>query len=257
MARIAPDHVVVPIAVEPQRGWLLTPDQGPTLRSLEVTDEGLWCRFVAEFGDLQVRLAPYGDELTRTGLPSMRPADVPDYVRSEVHRMTNLPADDPEHMDSERAAEVADSFELLSRDADSPRNGPVPLSLDHNDLHHNNAFVPSGDRVGFRFFDFGDAVWAHPFSSLLIPLNVLGEQWKTGYDDPRLRRVVYAYVEVWSDRAGRAELRELVTPAVRFGRVHRAESYRRLLVDFDETARGEYAHAPSFWLAKMAELIRD
>ena len=160
--------------------------------------------------------------------------------------MSRLPADDPEHMDSERAAEVAGSFELLSRDADLLTTGPIPLSLEHNDLHDNNAFVPSGD-----------AVWAHPFSSLLIPLNVMREEWNAGYDDPRLQRVVDAYLEAWSNLASRAELRELVAPAVRFGRIHRAESYRRLLVDFDETARAEYGRAPSFWLAKMAELIRD
>jgi Ser/Thr protein kinase RdoA (MazF antagonist) len=257
MATFAPDHVVVPIAVESERGWLLSPDQGVTLRTLEGTNEAMWCRLVAEFGDLQGRLAPHGDELARTGLPAMLPGDVPDYVRREALRMSRLPADDPEHMDSERAAEVAGSFELLSRDADLLTTGPIPLSLEHNDLHDNNAFVPSGDHVGFRFFDFGDAVWAHPFSSLLIPLNVMREEWNAGYDDPRLQRVVDAYLEAWSNLASRAELRELVAPAVRFGRIHRAESYRRLLVDFDETARAEYGRAPSFWLAKMAELIRD
>jgi Ser/Thr protein kinase RdoA (MazF antagonist) len=187
----------------------------------------------------------------------MSPRDVPAYVRSETHRMSALSTDDPEHMDADVASQVADTFEPLSRDADLLSNGPVPISLEHNDLHHNNAFVPSGDQVRLRFFDFGDAVWAHPFSSLLIPLNVMGEEWKAGYDDPRLQRVVDAYLEVWSDLAIRAHLRELVAPAVRFGRIHRAESWRRLVVNFEETAREEYGQIPILWLAKMAELIRD
>jgi hypothetical protein len=257
MATIAPDHVVVPIAVESERGWLLTPDQGATFRSLQATDESLWCRLVAEFGDLQRRLAPHGDVLAMTGLPSMLPSVVPDYVRSEAHRMSALPARDPEHMDATLAARVADSFEPLSRDADLLSNGTVPLSLEHNDLHDNNAFVPSGNQVRLRFFDFGDAVWAHPFSSLLIPLNVMGEEWNAGYADPRLQRVVDAYLEVWSDLGTRSELRAIVPPAVRFGRIHRAESWRRLLVDLDETAREEYGQIPIVWLAKMAELIRE
>jgi Phosphotransferase enzyme family len=257
MARIAPDHVVVPTAVEPERGWLLSPDQGATFRSLGATNKALWCRLVAEFGDLQRRLAPHGDELARTGLPAMWPGDVPDYMRSEAHRTTGLSASDPEQMHAEMAARVADSYELLSRDADLLSNGPVPLSLEHNDLHHNNAFVPSGDQVKLRFFDFGDALWAHPFSSLLIPLNVMAEEWKADYDDPRLQRVVDAYLEVWSDLGTRRQLRALVPPAMRFGRIHRAESWRRLLVWFDAAAREEYGHIPIEWLTKMAELIRD
>src|SRR5690348_15197603 len=34
LARLAPDHVVAPVAVERTRGWLLSPDHGETLLSL-------------------------------------------------------------------------------------------------------------------------------------------------------------------------------------------------------------------------------
>jgi hypothetical protein len=257
VAQIAPDQVVAPLAVDATRGWLLSPDQGATLRALEATDESLWCRLVAEFGELQRRLAPHSEELARAGLPLMLPPDTPQYVRREAQRMSALPADDPEHMEADAAAQVMGAYQPLSRDAELLSSGPIPLSLEHNDLHHNNAFVPPGDQVRLRFFDFGDAVWAHPFSSLLIPLNVMGEEWNVGYDDPRLRRVVDAYLEVWTDLASRSELRELVAPAVRFGRVHRAESYRRLLAYFDDSARKEYGHMPTVWLTTMAQLVGD
>src|SRR6478735_11020265 len=34
LARLTPDHVVTPVAVERSRGWLLSPDHGRTLLSL-------------------------------------------------------------------------------------------------------------------------------------------------------------------------------------------------------------------------------
>lgn len=39
MASLAPDHVVVPIAVDPDRGWLLSNDHGATLDHVDVEDQ--------------------------------------------------------------------------------------------------------------------------------------------------------------------------------------------------------------------------
>src|SRR6478609_8969860 len=44
LARIAPEHVVAPLAVERSRGWLLSPDHGKTLATLATIDERTWCR---------------------------------------------------------------------------------------------------------------------------------------------------------------------------------------------------------------------
>ena len=40
----------------------------------------------------------------------------------------------------------------------------IPDSIDHNDLHAANILV---DGAGVRFYDWGDAVVAHPFACLL------------------------------------------------------------------------------------------
>jgi Ser/Thr protein kinase RdoA (MazF antagonist) len=44
-------------------------------------------------------------------------------------------------------------------------SGAVPMALDQNDLHVHNVFS-SQPSAPFRFFDFGDAVWGHPFATL-------------------------------------------------------------------------------------------
>lgn len=41
------------------------------------------------------------------------------------------------------------------------------LAFEHNDLFPRNVFVPRADR-GYRFFDFGESLWSHPFESLAM-----------------------------------------------------------------------------------------
>lgn len=46
-------------------------------------------------------------------------------------------------------------------------DGPVPLAFDHNDLFPRNVFDHRPGQ-GYRFSDFAESVWAHPFGSLLM-----------------------------------------------------------------------------------------
>lgn len=253
LGRLVPDHVVVPLAVNTERGWLLSPDHGETLRTLGATDEKLWARVVAEFADLQRRLTPHAAELAATGLPSMPPTDAPDYVADQVDRLRRLPAGDPQQLDEVLADRILGALSDLRKDATLLAQGPVPLSLEHNDLHHNNAFIPATGESTLRFFDFADSLWAHPFSSLRITINVMGDEWEAEDDDPRITYVVESYLEVWSDLAARAELRELMSAALKLGPIHRFESWRRVLVDADDASIAEYAEMPRGWLTKLSE----
>ena len=68
---------------------------------------------------------------------------------------------------------------------------------------------------------------------------------------PELLRLRDAYLEVWSDLAGKATLRRSVSLACRVGRVARAMAWQRALRDtgvpVDEAFRG----APAAWLAEL------
>ncbi len=71
----------------------------------------------------------------------------------------------------------------------------MPLALDHNDLHDNNAFVSTGAEATLRFFDFGDALWAHPFGSMLVVLNVVTDPDGLDLDAARIAWLLDAYLE--------------------------------------------------------------
>jgi hypothetical protein len=54
LVRRAPDHVLHPLALDVERGWLLLPDGGQTLRDVEGarTDLGVWEQLLVEYSHL-------------------------------------------------------------------------------------------------------------------------------------------------------------------------------------------------------------
>ena len=252
LADLVPDHVVTPIAVEPDRGWLLSPDAGPTLRAAGAGVD-LWERLAANWADLQRRVAGHADRLIAAGIPAVPPLDMAALVAERVEEFAALPPDDPAHLDAGDAARLRIGLPTVERWAEQVAATGLPMTLDHNDLHSGNAFAPRAGEEHLRFFDFGDSVVGHPFSSLLIPLNVLAHELSTGDDDPRLRRVVDAYLEIWSDLADPATLRAAVDPARQLGRINRSECWRRVLRSADAAERAEWGDSATFWLTTLVE----
>src|SRR5689334_6427758 len=65
LSYVVPDLVPAVVAVEPERGWTLLRDAGPTMRSLGPPDE-LWDRWgslLPEYAEAQLRLADHRADL--------------------------------------------------------------------------------------------------------------------------------------------------------------------------------------------------
>lgn len=229
LASFASDRVVVPLAVDVERGWLLSPDGGPTLQSLGEHDVPTWVRVVTEYAALQQICAGHEDHLLGAGLRDLRPEVAPDILRTLVDRLGGLPSTDRRHADRTLLDRVDAAMPWLCSAAAALADGPVPSTIEHSDLHPNNAFEPAADSRPLRFFDFGDAVWAHPFCSMLIPIRVLTDQWSCTQSDPRVQSVLDAYLSRWSPYGSVPELRALLDAALLVAPVHRADCWDRLL----------------------------
>ena len=251
LAELVPDHVVAPIAVESDRGWLLGPDAGPVLRAAAGDADELWPRLAANWADLQRRVAEHVGRLTATGVPAYPPGQLAGLVAERVDELAGLSPDDPRRLDADAANRLRSALPTIEGWAEQLAAIGLPMSLDHNDLHSANAFVPRPGEEHLRFFDFGDSLVGHPFSSLLIPLNVLAHELEVDEDDPRLRRVVDAYLEVWSDLADPATLRAAVDPARQLGRINRSESWRRVLQSADASELAEFGDSQAHWLTTL------
>ena len=231
---LAARHVVPLAGVDLGRGLFLTPDQGEPLGDGTVDD---WCRVVAAGAQLQLEVSRYADHLVGAGLTVLAPADCPAYAARRLGELT-LPHP------------MAATLDDVRRWADQVGALGLPLTLCHNDLHGRNVFDRDGE---LRFFDFADAMVTEPLAALLVPLNVLTNQLGCAVDDPRLRRVADAALEVWTEPAPMAELRAALPGALPPGRLAPGASWIRCSAPMTAAERAEWGGAPEAWLATLGE----
>jgi hypothetical protein len=247
---LAARHVVPLTAVEPGLGLLLTPDQGVPLGETAGDDIGAWCRVTAVGAQLQLEVARYVERLVGVGLTVLAPSDSVAYVEEQLDAFAGLPADDPRAMPAEDRAAVLGHLPIVADWAEQLGAVGLPLTLCHNDLHGNNVFDAGGE---LRFFDFADALVTEPLAALLIPLNALATRLRAPSDDPRLRRVADAALEVWSEHAPIAELRAVLPAALQLGRLARVESWIRCTAPMNDAELAEWGSAAAYWLASLVQ----
>ncbi len=218
---VAPERVLMPLAVDVERGWMLLPDGGPSLGDrLEgaARIEAL-AAALPRYAELQLDLAPHADELLAFGVRDMRPQAMPsrfDEALAAVRAYAERRGDDTELAQLEDVAGMRPTVvawcERLSGSA-------VPASLDHNDLHAWNILGDGGD---VRFYDWGDGVLAHPFASMLA----LG--W-VPMEDSDLTRLRDAYLEPFGHLAPHPALVEDLELACRVGKIARTLTWHRAI----------------------------
>lgn len=233
LASRAPDSILTPLAVDEERGWLLTADAGPTLRAAHGPDQLRdWREMLQAYAVLQRAVAPSVEQLLTVGVPDMRPAILPAVLESLL-----AAPEVPDDLAVDSAAFAQWCTELA---ADG-----VPASVQHDDLHDDNVFP------GFRFFDWADASVGHPFGSLLVALSSARFFMDLAPSD--LANLRDAYLEVWTDLAPLPDLRRSATLACRVGRVPRAAAWQRDLRDAALPVDEQFRTAVADHLAEISE----
>jgi hypothetical protein len=229
LAATVPERILVPIAVDAARGWVVLPDGGASLGERLAADAltPAMCEVLPRYAALQRDLAPSAGRLLGIGMPDMRPAALPERFEQAL-----VATDTTDPRLTRLGPDVAAWSEQLAA-------GPVPLSIDHNDLHARNVL---GQPAAPRLYDWGDAVVAHPFASMLVPLAMASPP-----DAARLRD---AYLEPWTDLAPRAELAATLELACRLAKIACAHTWLRAV---GAEPGGRWAAAPLRALASLLE----
>lgn len=231
-ASIADDQLVMPLAIDPERGWMLSPDYGSTMDSLAPTPE-LWSRVLSSLGRLQCGLVPYEQTLFDAGLQILDPQWLPEEFNNALMLHASLPADHPLGIPDRDADHAFGSFGDIERACQQLSAGPVPLSLEHGSFDLSRAFVPTNEAAAARLLNLGDAHWAHPFASLARPIERMRIDFRAEADDPRIMQAIGAYLAEFSAYGSPDELYDLVGPALRIAPLHTHETWLRLLADAD------------------------
>ena len=135
-----------------------------------------------------------------------------------------------------------------------PLNGPVPLTLIHEEVHDGNVFVRDGRPV---FIDWAEASVSHPFAGMINTLrravDVLG--YEPG--SPRILAIRDAYLEPWTRYAPLDELRDLFAAGYALGALVRAATWERVILPLPATAREDYEHNIGAWREIYEEAVRE
>jgi Phosphotransferase enzyme family len=230
LARIDPGHVLPVLAEEPDEGWMLQADGGPTMRSrLDGSDDvRRWEGMLGCYAELQVRASEHVEELLAAGAPDRRLDALPglyeDLVQTGPNELRGL---------GPRIAALRAELDALG----------LPASVDHGDLHAGHVLAPGDECV---FFDWHEGTVSHPFFSMVVVMRSVAHDHGMepgGTDAARLRN---AYLGPFAGHGDRASLQAALDVALRVGPLTRALGWMRVLRGLPSAEQAEWAdHVPS------------
>jgi len=236
LARWRPDCMLPILAVDAERGWLLSPDAGVTLRSLSASPEYFthWHALLPLYVGVQREFAPRLPELLALGTPDRRLAQLPrlyaellaDTDSLHVGKSPGLSADEHRGLLALQARVAQLCGQLAAYG--------LPETLTHEEVHDGNVLVGAGRYV---FADWSDSSVAHPFFTLLVTLRSVAYRLGLAEDDPALTRLRDIYLDGWADYGTAEQLLAALGIAYRLAMVNRALSYWRILGPLPEAYR--------------------
>ena len=250
-AALVPDRLVMPLAIDPQRGWMLSPDYGATLDELATTPQ-MWARALGALGELQVEVVDAEEAFFDAGLQILDPAWIPEEFNNALTLHVSLPEGHPLGITASDADHAFAAYKDIEEACAQLSAGAIPLSLEHGSLDRRRVFAPTDESTAPRILNLGDSHWAHPFASLARPVQRMKIDFQTSADDPRIIQAVGAYLEAWSDYGSPDELYELVAPAMRIAPLHTHETWLQLLAEADEPSMLRWAPKVLEPLASLA-----
>jgi hypothetical protein len=219
--QVAPTMVAPVLAIRPENGWLLLADAGSTLGDHlgGKFDLSAWTPMLSRFAQVQRIAEPLTTDLISAGVPDERPDRLFDVLTQLLTESPNL----TELTQAERRS-LLDRSTRWSEAAAELAHLAVPSSVQHGDLHPGNVAI-GGDGLA-RFFDLGDASIAHPFTTMLVPLQVARS---LGADERQIQWLRDGYLEVFTDLAPLPELRRGLDVALRYAVLPKAVAWHRAL----------------------------
>lgn len=252
-------HLLLPLAVHPDRPWLLSEDGGSTLRATRPGmtgdhDLAAWERILGEYAALQRSLE--GPAAVAAMLAAGVPDGRPDRLPGALARLLDDDVIWARIVPDERAAADAARRRLRTTAGAADRLAAqleaagVAATIQHDDLHSNNVLVgPAGD----RFFDWGDGVVAHPFGTLTTTFNSITNKTDVALDDPIFERLRDAYLEAWTDVLPRDRLVEVSVLARDLACIGKALAWERALQGLEPDQMDGFGDGVAGWLVEFAD----
>ena len=247
LAEQRPDCIAPVLAVDHDRGWMLMPDGGTTLRAVIQADRDIrhWELALPIYAQFQIDMAAQLDQLLALGCLDYRLAGLPARYAALLKHTQALIIDQPDGLTSEQYARLQALAPQFAEMCAQLAAYGIPETLHHDDFHDGNIFLGAD---GFRFFDWGESCAAQPFYTLVVGLRGIANRFGLAEDAPELRRLRDIYLEPWTRYASGAHLLEACSLAKQIGSFCRALTWHHVVASLASPLREEQQDAVPGWL---------
>jgi hypothetical protein len=247
LASVVPREVDPPYAIDARRGWMMTTDHGTTLGDSHDPTVDDWCAVVETMAQLQRGVLAHRDDVLATGVLDCSPATVPGRFERLVERLSALPPEHPSRVDAELRAELLATLPRLVDACEQIEASPMPVTLQHGDLHPWNVFATRDTGASLCVFDFGDAQWAPAVEVLSVPYWIITSEDRLPWEPIR-----DAYAERWSGVVDGRLLQELWKAILVTQPVNRAQTWADCLDGATEAELADWGNEP---VQQLRELL--
>ena len=251
LARANDRLVPLPLAAHPNEPWMLLADGGRKLREVFEGQALLdaWMRILPHHAELQREFLGRDDELLALALPDRRL----EHLAAQIEPILDddpVLTTGPDRLSDADRVRLRDLLPVIEKRCAELASLGIGATAQHDDLHDGNVLVGATEIV----FDWGDACLTHPFLVLCVTLRAAAHRAGLEADDPQILRIRDAYLEVWSDLASAAALREAAELARVLGQITRTLCWYRVVTLVDRALEAE-PDAVSGSLRQLEDLL--
>ena len=195
IAERRPDLAPDVLAVDHALGWALMPDHGDAMTALPAREQvTLIESLLGPYAEMQRTTVDLVTRWIDAGVPDRSPQRLPGLLEELLagpapHRPLPIGA-------AERHAYLH-AIDAFTEVCDELARSAAPTAIDHADIHGTNVLV--GDTHPW-LIDWGDSCIAHPYSSLLVPIEWVVRLVPAPERPDAVARLRDAYLEPWGDR---------------------------------------------------------
>lgn len=250
-----PNRVQSVLEIDSERGWMLMPDGGGTLRQLiEVTPSlNYWKKIIPTFARFQQSMIPHLQELSSLGVRDRRLQLLPILYQRLIADQESMCIGKPDGLTHEECKKLKRVVPIVQQLCKNLTTIGIPETLQHDDFHDGNIFATYND---FKFFDWAESFISHPFFSMVVTLRSIAYRFKLDENSHELRKLEDLYLSEWQAYAPLNRLREGFELAMVLGRVNRALTWHMVVSSLPEPYRSNEADAVPGWLQLFLEKIK-
>ena len=244
-----PELLPSPLAIEPERGWLLMQDYGSEMLH-ECPDITHWEEALCLFSQAQVDQVERVHQWLSLNIPDRRLGRMVEMIDPLIASCSQMLTGGANGLSDAELGDLRSLSMPLKLMCARLADFGVPHTLVHGDLG-GNILIRDG---GYTFFDWTDVCISHPFfematiSAAYFDESVLKDSPDA---DARLRD---AYLEPWSELQPMDVLVDTFEASRPLGALHQAMTYMWILTNISAAARPELEGGLLHWIRQLLQL---